>query len=163
MGEQAALGLDAPGETIQLTLPWPPSVNHYFMEYAMPPATKRIEEYLAEHGTDGIHVWLRKNTRTMKRVGEKGHEYRAKVQEIVLVERKNKGLKHPVLMRMRAFPPDRRERDLSNLYKCLEDALQQAGVILSDYQIAKHDSERRDLEIVKGGRIEITLEPHVYS
>ena len=160
--EQQGLGLDAPGEPIELSLPWPPSVNHYFMEYAMPPAVALMKEQLEEFGWDGFHQWLRKNTRVMKRVGEKGHAYRADVLEIVLRARLNKGVKYMILMKLRAYPPDRRERDLSNLYKCLEDALEQAAVMLSDYQIAGHDSLRMDQDIVKGGRVDVTLSPIVY-
>ena len=160
--EQQGLGLE-PTEAWQIVLhlPWPPSVNNYFMEYAMPPAVALIKEQLEEHGWEGFHQWLRKNTRVMKRVGEKGHAYRADVLEIVLQHRLNKGLMVPVLMKMRAYPPDRRERDLSNLYKCLEDALEHAAVVSSDYLIAGHDSLRM-LDVVKGGQLVITLSPLVY-
>ena len=161
--EQQGLGLE-PTEVWQivLNLPWPPSVNHYFMEYAMPPAVAKMQERLDEEGWSGFHQWLRKNTRTMKRVGEKGHAYRADVLEIVLQHRLNKGVRVPVLMKVRAYPPDKRERDLSNLYKCLEDALEHAAVVESDYLIAAHDSQRMDYEIVKGGRVVVTLSPLVY-
>jgi len=146
---------------MHLELPWPPTVNHYFMEYAMPPGADKVIAQLRDHGRHGFHKWLRKNTRTMKRVGEKGHAYRADVLEIVLQHRCNKGLQGPIKMKIRAYPPDRRERDLSNLYKCLEDALENAAVYLSDYQIAAHDS-RRELETVKGGLVVVELSPMVF-
>lgn len=146
---------------LQLQLPWPRSVNHYFREYAMPPAGDVVERRIQEHGFQGIHVWLRKNTRVMKQVGEEGQEYRAQVMEIVLKERANKGFMVPMTMKMRAYPPDKRQRDLSNLYKCLEDALQQAGVVLDDYFIAAHDS-RRELQTVKGGLIVLEFTELVY-
>lgn len=158
---QRSLGLGSSVEPITLELPWPPSVNHYFMEYAMPPAESRIREQVAEHGWKGLHYWLRKNTRVMKRVGEKGHQYRADVQEIVLVARKNKGLMGPLRLILRAFPPDRRERDLDGLYKALLDAMEHAGVYISDYQIGAHDS-LREVQVIKGGRLVVTLEELVY-
>jgi crossover junction endodeoxyribonuclease RusA len=127
----------------------------------MPPAGEKIEARIREHGFEGIHVWLRKNTRVMKRVSDEGHEYRAAVTAIVLKERANKGLMCPLLMKLRAYPPDKRERDLDNLYKCLSDALVQAGVMMSDYQIAAHDS-RRELQTVKGGLIVVELSELVY-
>lgn len=148
-------------QSLHLQLPWPRSVNHYFREYAMPPAGEKIEARIREHGFEGIHVWLRKNTRVMKQVGEEGKEYRAQVTEIVLKARANKGLMVPLLMKMRAYPPDKRQRDLSNLYKCLEDALQQAGVVIDDYVIAAHDS-RRELQTVKGGLIVLEFTELVY-
>lgn len=161
--DQPLLALDVPGDTwvMHLELPWPPTVNHYFMEYAMPPAVEKMRAQLDQHGWKGFHQWLRKNTRTMKRVGERGHMYRADVLEIVLQARCNKGLPGPLKMKIRAYPPDKRERDLSNLYKCLEDALENAAVYLSDYQIAAHDS-RRELETVKGGLVVVELTPMVF-
>lgn len=159
---QQGLGLETPGEPIVLVLPWPPSVNNYFMEYAMPPAVAMIKQQLRVSGWDGFHQWLRKNTRVMKRVGEQGHAYRADVLEIVLRARLNKGVRYPIVMNLQAFPPDKRERDLDNIYKPLQDALEKAAVYLSDYQIAKHVSERMDHQIEKPGRVEITLAPLVY-
>jgi crossover junction endodeoxyribonuclease RusA len=162
---QSDLQLDSPAPlkraAIELRLPWPRSVNHYFREYAMPPAGDKIEERIKQHGFDGIHVWLRKNTRVMKQVGDEGKEYRAAVTEIVLRERANRGIMVPTMMKLRAYPPDKRTRDLSNLYKCLEDALQNAGVFIDDYVIAAHDS-RRELTTVKGGMIVVTLTELVY-
>lgn len=148
-------------KSVLLQLPWPRSVNHYFREYAMPPAGDKVEARIREHGFEGIHVWLRKNTRVMKQVGEEGHEYRAAVRKIVLRERANKGFISPMIMKLRAYPPDKRQRDLSNLYKCLEDALQHAGVVMDDYVIAAHDS-RRELQTVKGGLIVVELSDLVY-
>lgn len=160
-GLQLAEPLPRARQALTLKLPWPRSVNHYFREYAMPPAGEKVEERIREHGFEGIHVWLRKNTRVMKQVGEEGHEYRAAVTAIVLRERANKGFLMPLMMKMRAYPPDKRQRDLSNLYKCLEDALQQAGVVVDDYVIAAHDS-RRELQVVKGGLIVVELSELVY-
>lgn len=161
---QQGLQLDTPSlkkSAIELRLPWPRSINHYFQTYAMPPAGDKVEEQITKHGFDGIHVWLRKNTRVMVRVGDEGQEYRAAVTEIVLRERANRGIMVPTMMKMRAYPPDKRTRDLSNLYKCLEDALQHAGVFVDDYVIAGHDS-RRELTTVKGGMIVVTLSELVY-
>lgn len=148
-------------EPVTLELPWPPSINHYFMEYAMPPAEKAIKQRMHEHGYDGLHVWLRRNTRTMKRVGEKGHKYRADIQEYVLRNRLNKGSRELLLMRLRIYPPDRRQRDLDNLYKPLLDALEHACVFLNDNQVRAHDSIMVD-EVVKGGKVVVTLEELVY-
>ena len=148
-------------EPINLVLPWPPSVNHYFMEYAMPPAAGVIRKRLKEHGWGGFHQWLRKNTRVMKRVGEKGHQYRADVQEYVLQNRLNKGVREPLRMIMLVTAPDRRERDLDNIYKPLLDALEHACVFLNDSQVKAHNTIFAQ-EAEKPGRLEIILEELVY-
>ena len=158
---QQKMKLGSHFEPVTLELPWPPSINNYFMEYAMPPAGALIEERIREHGMDGIHVWLRKHTRVMKRVGEKGHEYRADVLEYVLRNRLNKGFREPLLMRMRFFPPDRRARDLDNHYKPLIDSLEHAAVFFNDSQIRGHDT-LLSYDVVKGGKVVVTLEELVY-
>ncbi len=159
--EQSSLDLGSKFEPVTLDLPWPPSINSYFMEYAMPPAGKLIQHRLENNGLEGIHGWLRKNTRVMKRVGEKGHQYRADVQEYVLRNRLNKGYREPLMMHMIFFPPDRRQRDLDNHYKPLIDALEHACVFLDDSQIKGHRTLMQQ-EIIKGGKVVVRLEELVY-
>ncbi len=159
--KQSALDLGTTFEPVTLDLPWPPSINSYFMEYAMPPAGAVIAKRLETHGTHELHVWLRKNTRVMKRVGEKGHAYRAAVQEYVLRNRLNKGFREPLMMRMRFFAPDRRERDLDNHYKPLIDALEHACVFLNDSQIKAHDTLWMP-ETRQKGKVVVRLEELVY-
>lgn len=165
MGQAKQEGLDFGASTdktkVVIEMPWPPSVNHYFQEYSMPPAEAALKAQVKEHGWTGIHKWLRSNTRVMKRVGPKGAAFRNDVVVSVLQARLNVGLQGPLKMTIRAFPPDKRKRDLSNIFKIIEDALEQAAVYLDDYQIAAHDT-RRELETVKGGRVVVTLEPLVY-
>jgi len=158
---QPSLDLGTTFEPVTLDLPWPPSINSYFMEYAMPPAGALIEKRIREHGFNEIHVWLRRNTRTMKRVGDKGHAYRADVQEYVLRNRLNKGYREPLLMHMDFYAPDRRERDLDNHYKPLIDALEHACVFLNDSQIKGHRTLMQQ-EIIKGGKVVVRLEELVY-
>jgi crossover junction endodeoxyribonuclease RusA len=146
---------------VTLDLPWPPSINSYFMEYAMPPAGAVIEKRIREHGFNELHVWLRRNTRTMKRVGDKGHAYRADVQEYVLRNRLNKGYREPLVMGMDFYPPDRRQRDLDNHYKPLIDALEHACVFLDDSQIKSHVTIMHE-EIIKGGKVVVSLQELVY-
>lgn len=159
--KQPSLNLGTSFEPVTLDLPWPPSINNYFMEYAMPPATALIEEQIRNHGFDGFHTWLRRNTRVMKRVGEKGHMYREDVQEYVLRNRLNRGIKVPLVVRGLVNYPDRRERDLDNLYKPMFDALEHSCVFLNDSQIKHHDILVSE-EIIKGGKIALTLEELVY-
>ncbi len=159
--KQSALDLGTQFEPVTLELPWPPSINSYFMEYAMPPAAAKVMERIRAWGATDLHVWLRQNTRTMKRVGDKGHEYRAAVQEYVLVNRLNKGFREPLLMHMDFYAPDRRQRDLDNHYKPLIDALEHACVFLDDSQIKGHRTMMQQ-EIIKGGKVVVRLEELVY-
>src|SRR5690554_4374733 len=76
-----------------LTLPFPPSVNHYY---------RRV------------------GPRTL--ISREGREYRAEVCEL-LAPGGGSGIRKPpaggrIALAMDAFPPDRRRRDLDNLLKC---------------------------------------------
>jgi len=158
---QPSLDLGTQFEPVNLDLPWPPSINSYFMEYAMPPAGGLVQKQIKDHGFEGLHVWLRQNTRVMKRVGDKGHAYRADVQEYVLRNRLNKGIREPLVMSMDFYAPDRRERDLDNHYKPLIDALEHACVFLNDSQIKGHVTIMHE-EIIKGGKVVVGLQELVY-
>jgi crossover junction endodeoxyribonuclease RusA len=90
---------------IALTLPFPPTINHYY--------------------------GIRGKSRFIRPAGVK---FRAVVAEIV-AEAGHKTLEGSVGVFIRVFPPDRRKRDLDNLLKALQDALTHAGVWLDDSQI----------------------------
>lgn len=89
-----------------LELPYPPSVNHYYCRRA----------------TGGVFI------------GAHGRDYR----DAVIWIAKSLGAK-PVHGRLRvrieAFPPDNRRRDIDNIFKCLLDSLQHAGLYKDDSQI----------------------------
>jgi crossover junction endodeoxyribonuclease RusA len=92
-----------------MTLPWPPSVNHYWRH----PTKGRLA---------GRHL-----------ISEEGKLYRALVQSELLFTR---GLKKPLTGRLaieiKASPPDRRVRDLDNILKSLLDAIVHGGVVEDD-------------------------------
>ena len=95
--------------TITLHLPFPPTVNMYYRHV-------------------GHKVLLSANGRT----------YRKRIAEDVLVQWP-RGVCQPLEGRLRlwveVFPPDHRSRDLDNLCKSLQDALQHACVFADDNQI----------------------------
>ena len=90
----------------ELCLPWPPSVNHYYVR-----------------------------TRRGMAISKAGREYRAIVAARVLEGRCDCGLAGDLAIEIDAYPPDRRRRDLDNINKAMWDAIQHAGVYADDSQI----------------------------
>jgi crossover junction endodeoxyribonuclease RusA len=118
----------ATSRPIHATLPWPPSVNHYWKSsgkrrYISPQARQWLEEAL----------WLL----------TKARDTRPTIQGEVAVS-------------ITVYPPDRRKRDLDNLLKPILDALAKSGVIEDDYQVAGLHIERFCPE--KPGRVEVLID-----
>lgn len=96
---------------IEITLPWPPSVNSYWRTPRSGPLAGR----------------------TM--ISEAGREYRAAVADQVLIQRAAHRLAMPLSVDIEVIEPDRRVRDLDNLLKATLDSLTHAGVWEDDHQI----------------------------
>jgi crossover junction endodeoxyribonuclease RusA len=96
---------------IELELPYPPSVNHYYR-----------------------HV----GRRTL--ISREGRRYRDRVASILATAgvRPTDGR---VELRIEVYPPDRRRRDLDNLQKALWDAIQHGGAYHDDSQVKKVTAE----------------------
>lgn len=95
-----------------IVLPWPPSVNHYW-----------------RHPTKGALAG-----RTL--ISEKGREFREAVLKTAQAERwPYFGPDQRLAVRILAYMPDKRRRDLDNLLKSALDALTHAGVWVDDSQI----------------------------
>jgi crossover junction endodeoxyribonuclease RusA len=90
---------------IQLELPYPPSVNHYW-------------------GQSGKQRFI----------GKKGKEFRARVMNEV-TEAGVQPLEGRLSIHVALYPPDRRKRDLDNVLKSLLDACEHAGCYENDSQI----------------------------
>jgi len=90
---------------IQLLLPFPPSVNHYW-------------------GQSGKHRFISK----------RGKDFRVAVAE-ACVDSNVQALEGRLAVHVALFPPDRRARDLDNVCKALLDACEHAGCYESDSQI----------------------------
>lgn len=102
--------------SINLTLPYPPTVNHYW-------------------GTAGKRRFMK----------PKGIKFRNDVVGIVLQNNANKKLSNRIMIDIKAYMPDRRKRDLDNINKAIFDALVHSGVILDDDQIDIIHSERKEV------------------
>lgn len=91
---------------ITLTLPWPPSVNHYF----------------AQSGK-----------RTF--ITPAGLAFRKAVYLECIPFQESELFNKKLNMFICAFPPDHRVRDLDNILKALQDALQYGRIYKNDFQI----------------------------
>lgn len=100
---------------IELELPYPPSVNHY---------------------------WRRVGARTL--ISRGGRAFRTEVCSI-LRERGIRPLDGPLAVEVAVYPPDKRRRDIDNLQKALLDALAHGGAYHDDSQIFRLTVERRNV------------------
>ena len=114
---------------IELTLPWPPSVNT---------------------------IWRRVGSLTL--LSEKGRQYRQSVADQVLIQRVAGKLNDSdrLAVAIEAHAPDKRRRDLDNLPKAVLDALTHAKVWGDDSQIDKLLILRRANK--KGGALVVTIQ-----
>lgn len=116
---------------IVVDLPFPPSVNHYYMR-----------------------------TRFGMIIGAKGKLFRTEAitncrEQIDVLDCFAADAKLHVIVA--AFPPDRRKRDLDNLGKCLCDALTHAGVYVDDSQIDWLEFRRKQVQ-KSYGRVIVVIE-----
>lgn len=118
------------GDGMKLTLPWPPSVNHYTRAGSRP---------------------------GFRYLTDEAKSFRRAVSLIVGAARAREGMTHRLKVLVIASPPDKRERDLDNLHKGLLDALQHAGVYEKDSQIDDLHIVRGP--VIKGGQVEVTIQP----
>jgi len=109
-------------------LPYPPSVNHYWGQYAI---KKRIIMF----------------------VGKKGIAYKQKVKDLypnpVTFQTR-------LRIEIYAFMPDKRVRDIDNLSKCLLDSLVHAKIILDDSLVDELYIKRE--RVIKGGKLDVYIE-----
>lgn len=110
--------------TLRFSVPWAPSVNHYWQHVVMGGKFKKA--------------------RAMVFLSDAGKRYRTDVMRHLAEQQVPRGaVKGRLAVHATAYPPDRRARDLDNVWKGLLDALRHAGVIADDEHID-------DLHIVRG-------------
>jgi crossover junction endodeoxyribonuclease RusA len=115
-------------DTIAITLPFPPSVNTYYRSFR------------------GRNI-----------LSKKGREYRVAVAQTIAAI----GFQPPPRLagrldvRVTAYPPDRRRRDLDNLFKGILDALEKEEIFLDDNQIDHLEITRG--EIIKPGSVHVII------
>lgn len=94
-------------ESLAITLPWPPSVNHY---------------------------WEQRGA--MRFLSRRALAFRREVKHLFW-ETKHPGFGgiERLSLTILLFPPDKRRRDVDNIIKSTSDSLQHAGVFEDDFQI----------------------------
>lgn len=100
--------------TLELELPYPPSINHY---------------------------WRRVGYRTL--ISREGRRFRQRVLAI-LAALGVKPMAGRLAVQVEVFPPDSRRRDIDNVQKALLDALQHGGAYTDDSQIVQLVIEKRE-------------------
>jgi len=90
---------------MMLTLPWPPSVNHYW------------------------RTW-----RGRMLLSRQGRAYQKQVGAILKAAGVTP-LSGPLAIHVELYPPDRRKRDIDNTLKAIGDSLQHGGAFHDDSQI----------------------------
>ncbi|OHB48034.1 MAG: hypothetical protein A2Y10_08680 [Planctomycetes bacterium GWF2_41_51] len=108
-----------------IELPYPPSVNHYFK---------------------------RRGKQTF--IGADGIMFRRKVC-LALMAARVSPMAGMLAMKVRAYPPDRRKRDIDNIQKPLLDALEKGRAFFNDCQIKHLTTVMR--EPISGGKTIVTI------
>lgn len=150
----------APPGAIEIELPWPPSANHYKAQTVMLPSAADMERAFFEQFKDnwkGLWKWIRARTRATNFLTDDAKEYHMKVQSCVIRANARKYFTSRLRMTIWVYPPDRRRRDTTNLYKMLEDAMQSAKVFEDDSQIKEHHAFFTD-EVVEFGKVVVRIE-----
>nr|BDD45439.1 crossover junction endodeoxyribonuclease rusA [bacterium] len=121
---------------MQITLPWPPSVNHYWGSRVVTPRSSKpfVSTYITQ----------------------RGKEYQEEVGWLARA-RRVRPLEGRLAVTVKAHAPDRRVRDLDNLHKALLDAMTQAGFWDDDGQIDRLTIERGEVR-PKAGCVIVTIE-----
>lgn len=113
--------------TVAITLPYPPSVNHYWRTF------------------QGRMI-----------LSKAGREYRHAAAVVALSQRTERfAATDRLSLLLHVCPPDRRRRDLDNVLKAVLDALQHAGVYPDDSQI--DDLRVTRLRPVSGGEVRVVV------
>lgn len=131
---------------VDLSLPWPPTVNTYWRAFQ---AVKKNGQ--VARGKNGKPIPPRMI------ISKEGRVYRKRIVALIA------SLRLPLVfsaedrltVEIAAHVPDRRERDLDNILKCLLDSLKHAGVYPSDGQVDRLVVDRSPKE--KGGRVGVTI------
>lgn len=110
---------------LKVKLPWPPTINHYYIDSVAKKIVKGKTRYFVR-----------------KVIGQEGLKFRSKVRSIIN-NKSNYYLVQGLLgVSIQACIPDKRKRDIDNIFKPTLDALTKAYVWKDDKQVEKLYIER---------------------
>ena len=118
-------------KVIALNLPWPPSTNTYYRSMRSGKLSGRVL------------------------ISDKGRQYRNQVISQILSMPRTNMLTGKIAVKVYAYPPDKRKRDLDNIFKSLLDSLTHAQVWRDDSNI--DDLHILRMQTIKGGKIYIEI------
>ncbi len=118
-------------DTIEFSLPFPPSVNHYYVQ--------------ARHHSG-------------KYISAKGSQFRKLVSDSIHEQVPGVCVSTPMLLEVVLYMPDKRERDLDNYQKALLDAITHAGLWTSDSLIDQLFIYR-GVSKTRGGSVFVRITP----
>lgn len=128
---------------VNLTLPYPPSVNSYWRTTSVKP--RQFGSGMKTANRSPISVYI----------SEKGRAFRTAVIHEVMTQRAAKRYVGRLSVSIVLHPGDRRVRDIDNVLKALLDSLSHAGVYNDDGQIDEIKIVRG--EIIYGGLCKVTI------
>lgn len=119
---------------IELRLPYPPTVNTYW-------------------------TLVRRGKMVAKILSKRGREYKESVKKDCKAQlKKHKPFGGQLRVRILAVLPDRRKRDLDNIFKSLFDAMEYSEVFVDDVQIYYIEATKRYPGHTNPGYVDITVE-----
>lgn len=125
-------------KSVAFTLPWPPSVNHYWEPVSRP----------VRPGSRKYRAWLI--------LTDRAKEYRMLALNALRVQRVPLASMTGLLrINLKCYPPDERARDLDNLLKGLLDSLTHAGIIRDDSDFDQIFMKRGP--VYPNGKVEILI------
>jgi crossover junction endodeoxyribonuclease RusA len=101
-----------------------------------------------------VNMYWRRNKGMGMHISAEGKQFRA---EVIHQCCGKVGVMGRILVDVRAYPPDKRKRDLDNIFKALLDALNHARMIEDDGLIDVLKIQRG--EPTKGGQVVVTIVP----
>lgn len=140
---------------LEVTLPWPPSVNRYWGHRALLPRKAVLAERIRLKGSEGIYEWLRKSVRVRDYLRPDGEIFKEEAAWRFKVTRKRFGSSNCAVW-LDYHPPRRGSVDCANFDKGILDAAEWAGVVDNDAQLQVALFITKG-EVVKGGEVNVRI------